>query len=783
LSSVIRKDRKKHEAMVKQATSAVQSDFIHYLAFWGLALLLFLPPYFRGLHFPSEQELALLFATILFLATFFWRLSKQDQRILSQPLDYLALALPLVYLASAFQAANTGLAIDEVVKTTLYFMVYWTASRLVTDERDIKSILRVVYLTAVVVALAGLAAATGMIHIDDGYAGGRIGSTFQYANALAGFLGAVIFIGLNFWADADKTYKKYLYAAANYLVITVFLGARSQGGFLVLVIVTGLYLAGVPKGCRTKILTHMLSGFIVAYFAVIQFLFSANAAQKGRAWLWMLAGLLTAILIQFVRDRIKGIGLVNWFENKKKAVAVGLLLVLICTATLAIGLHPDGARELVAKTVKGHSALDRLFFSSDALKMFQDRPWLGWGGGGWREAYHSYQSYFYISNQVHNYYMQVLVETGLPGLLAVAGIWVAFLAAARKSYRKVKNIADKRLLVWTLTITALYLGMHAIIDMDLSLSAIAMLLWTIFGMVSGLGNIKGHRSEEVMVVTGPVKTFKAPLLAICVSLVAVGVIIMDLRLYYGTMQMRQALKYVLNNDDARAVPLLEKAISYDPWNADYHSTLSGIYQKAGRFDDSVAECKQAIAISRYNPRYYADLAGVYLDMRDYENAVASSEKSIILSPYAVEWYEFKSNTCLNAGLSSLQNGDIDAARKYLLLPLDVPSQIEIKMSYLDEKMKRRWVDRPLLTVTPPVRLDVGTACCFLGQFAKAEENLSVALKDKNTLDKAALMLAVMREKQGRTEEARDLLQQVQAVNPELRKSYDGLLKLPVIGRY
>jgi tetratricopeptide (TPR) repeat protein len=211
--------------------------------------------------------------------------------------------------------------------------------------------------------------------------------------------------------------------------------------------------------------------------------------------------------------------------------------------------------------------------------------------------------------------------------------------------------------------------------------------------------------------------------------------------------------------------------------------LAGIYQKAGRFDDSVAECKQAIAISRYNPRYYADLADVYMDMRDYENAVASSEKSIILSPYAVEWYEFKSNTCLNAGLSSLQNGDIDAARKYLLLPLDVPSQIEIKMADLDEKMKRRWVDRPLLTVTPPVRLDVGTACCFLGQFAKAEENLSVALKDKNTQDKAALMLAVMRGKQGRAEEARDLLKQVQAVNPELRKSYDGLLKLPVIGQY
>lgn len=780
MPKLLRKTGNKHQPAMKNETETNQSDLIKILLFCGLALLLFLPPYFRGLHFPSEQEMALLFATILFLATFYWRWSKGDQSFLAQPLDYLTLALPLVYLASAFQAANTGLAIDEVVKTTLYFMVYWIVSRLVRDEQDIKNILLVIFLSAIGVALAGLTAATGIVYIHDAFFEGRMGSTFQYANALAGFLGAVIFIGLNLWVNADHTYKRYLYAAANLLLIAVFLGAKSQGGLLVFIIVTGLYLFGVPKGFRLKVLTHLLPTFIVAYFTIKQFVFFARAYQTGLAWLCLLAGLLAVILLQYIFDHtqisIKDIDLLKGLKNKPK-ISVIILLLALGAAALIVSLHPDGRVLLV--NIKLHSAADRMFYAGDALKMFQDRPWLGWGGGGWREAYHSYQSFFYISNQVHNYYIQVLVETGLLGLLVVAGIWAAFLIRAGARFLKVKNTVGPRMLVWTLTMSAIYLGMHALIDFDLSLAAIALILWVIFGMMSGLGDMEAYRGQEPTIsAVRADKIIKMRLLAACVTLLAITVVLMDLRLYCGTMQMRQALQYVINSD-ARAVPLLEKAICYDPWNADYHNTLASIYQQSGKFSESVTECQRTIALSQYNPQYYGDLAEVYLAMKDYKNAVACSEKAIKFSPYALEWYEFKANTCLNAGLSCLEQGDSEAARKYLLLTLEVPSQIEKQMMALDENKKKRWVDRPLMIVTPAIRLDKGTAYCFLGQFKQAESNLSLALKEKNTKDKAALILAVMRTKQGRDEEARVFLDQVRSVNPELGKSYDGLCKLQI----
>jgi len=150
------KDKKKPVA-VKKVPQNIQWEFSHAIAFWGLAILLFLPPYFRGLFFQPEQERALIFAAIIFWFAWLWKWSKRDNSFLSHLLDYFVLAFPVVNLISAFQAANYGLAVDEVVKTTLYFMVYWLSSRLVRNDKDIVTILNVIYISAIGVALAGLA--------------------------------------------------------------------------------------------------------------------------------------------------------------------------------------------------------------------------------------------------------------------------------------------------------------------------------------------------------------------------------------------------------------------------------------------------------------------------------------------------------------------------------------------------------------------------------------------------------------------------------------------------
>ena len=110
-------------------------------------------------------------------------------------------------------------------------------------------------MSAVGVALAGLATATGLVQIRDGFLDGRIYSTFQYPNALASYLAAATLTGLYLWRRAGTpgsngkvvnslikgmpnwlTWTKlspYLYAAGNFLLFAVLLGTKSNGGLMV----------------------------------------------------------------------------------------------------------------------------------------------------------------------------------------------------------------------------------------------------------------------------------------------------------------------------------------------------------------------------------------------------------------------------------------------------------------------------------------------------------------------------------------------------------------------
>ncbi|MFA4885783.1 MAG: polymerase, partial [Desulfotomaculaceae bacterium] len=174
-------------------------ELIYRIAFWGLAILLFFPPYFRGLFFAAEQEKALLFAALVFWVVFTWCWLQGDYKFLATPLDCFVLALPVVYVFSSFVAVNKGLAVEEVVKNTLYFLTFWSVARIVRRQRDAESILKVIYISAVGVAMTGLATTTGLIDIIDGFKKGRIFSTYQYPNALASLLGGVAFMGTYLW--------------------------------------------------------------------------------------------------------------------------------------------------------------------------------------------------------------------------------------------------------------------------------------------------------------------------------------------------------------------------------------------------------------------------------------------------------------------------------------------------------------------------------------------------------------------------------------------------------
>lgn len=791
---------KKPAGIKKENETTMQWGFSHTAAFWGLAGLLFFSHFFKALYFPPQQERALIFAVVIFWAAWLWKWSKLDYGFLSHPLDYFFSALPVVYLFSAFQAANYSLAVDEVIKAAMYFLVYWSASRLVRNDSDTTTILRVIYLSAAGLALAGIAAATDMININRAFVEGRICSVFQYPNSLASYLAAVTFVGLYLWRKAatvetggrfagiikgapgwfnSKYINQYLYAVVNFLLLTVFFGTRSQGSFLVFLVVLIIFFIVIPRCDRAPVFIHFAANCLFSSLTAWRFLQAVADGKMGLAWLWILLGLVFVLAAQGLYYFSESRGLPRWFSTHKKAVMTAFVFFVVA-CLIGAGIYAGGngdTLKTVVEKIRLRNAVERMYFHRDALKMFLERPVLGWGGGGWDEAYRAFQGYFYNSDKIHGYYFQVIVETGVIGILALLGIWASFLHLAHRLYHGAKTNDAKKFLVVVITIPAVSLGLHAAIDFDLSLSSLALVLWTLFGLGRGVGIYTGAGVDEKInkKYAPPNYVLLAGFSAACILLITcAGSLALA-----GNYSARVGTKVQSQSID-QSIEILKKASAYNPFMADYHSNLSRLYQHQGNFEEAIYHARKAVELSKYNAIRYAELANVFYSQENGgEEAVNNAEKALSLAPFMIERYEFLAVTCYNAGYNDLLKGNRDMAKQYFEKAAGVPDRIENIKATLNDTERKLWRDGPMISPTASVKLNAGKSLYLLGRWPEAEQALQEALASKEVKGEASLWLAVLRNKQGRIQEVQDLLARAEEISPESADKYEELLKLEV----
>ncbi|MCL6612932.1 MAG: O-antigen ligase family protein [Peptococcaceae bacterium] len=753
--------------------------YIHISALWGICALLLATPFFRGLFFPEDQQKALFFAVLVFWLTWLWKWSRGDGKFLFHPLDCLVLALPAVYLVSSFNAANTGLAVNEVVKTLLYFLVYWVTANLVSGEKDAVRIFKAVCLAGAFVSLAGLAAATGMVYIKDGFLNGRIYSTFQYPNALASYLMTVIFLSLYLWLRDDKSSPavlpdhRYLYAFVSFLAFVAFVGAKSNGGFLVFLFAVAVYFAGLPRGRRIPAVFHLAITGGPAVPCALLFVKAAAAGQYARAWIWVLAGAAAVVLLQWLYGRLEKRGLLELI-GRRKALVLLLLAVFVSSLALAgascINSHSQAVAGILEQ-FRMRNAVERMYFYRDALKMVAERPLLGWGGGGWQEAYRMFQGYLYNSNQVHGHYFQVAVETGVTGLLVILSVWAAFL---QLTYRAVKNSREnpgRKMLLWTAFTAAVALGAHAVIDFDLSLSALSLVLWAVWGLVRGL-----HAGGMAAPAGGRAAKKHTPAFA-AVSAFSVALLFIAGCFITASGSARDAGIRLRAGDLPGAVALMEKAAYYNPFNPDYSSDLATLYARQGRLEQAARQAEEALAKSRYSAPRHASLAGLYLGLNRTGEAVAMAERAVDLAPFQAAWYDSLARVYFTAGYNLMLKGDTAGAGEMFAKAVQVEERINRQAAGLGPLEKRLWVVAPMLAPSDYTRLYSGASLALMGDYQKAEPLLRSVSGDDRTKAEALMWLGLIYHRQGRQAESGDMMARAGALVPDAEKQFSHIFSL------
>jgi tetratricopeptide (TPR) repeat protein len=242
----------------------------------------------------------------------------------------------------------------------------------------------------------------------------------------------------------------------------------------------------------------------------------------------------------------------------------------------------------------------------------------------------------------------------------------------------------------------------------------------------------------------------------------------------------QAAGYLQQGNVQQGLAAMQKAAAYNPFNADYHTVLMRIYLGTGKPQQALEEARRAAALSRFSAGRQADLARASLAAGRYAGAVAYARRAVELAPYQIAWYETLAATCSAAGRGELQAGNRDAARRHLEEALKVPDMIQARVAGLGEEEKKLWVDAPMLSVTPGVHLGIGQARYLLGDLPGAEKSLQAAMQDNQLKGEASLWLALVKDKQGKTQEAQKLVKEAGQINKSFEAAFQQLKAVPAL---
>ncbi len=500
--------------------------------------LIILSPIFRGIYFEREWFVVKLAVFILFALWWMLRFDRSELTLAAHPIDYAALALGFFYLMSFLNAINPSAALAEFLKIAAYVALYILILSVIkassSRERFTYIMLDALLIAGVIVALIGLAGASGALQLRGLFDGTRIHSTLQYHNANAVYLSAMFFLALGMAALQKIWYNRLPYLGAGLLFLIMVIFTYSRGAWLVLAVAIPIYIILSLPGQRLKNALFLLLTLIIALISINQLETFIAAKQAAVAFIF-LGGLIIimialACLIELYLPKI---------INKKSATLI--LLILITSSILLMPLvsevkagylpaTPTQQLEVAAPAsrpadafmdrvseidLETHSATERFIYYRVALRIAADYYFLGAGGGAWGALYLDYlgedfHDDFVFTVEVHNHYLKILIEAGLPGLLSFLALLFFFgMGFLRCRFSKETDSKDKQLYL-ALFMPALVICAHSAIDFGLSLGAISIFLWILLALgraqlpdcplplLSGLSDKMGSKGQKLI---------------------------------------------------------------------------------------------------------------------------------------------------------------------------------------------------------------------------------------------------------------------------------------------
>lgn len=772
---------------------------LRFFAWPGLALLLIAGPLLRGLFFEPDLLPAQILMASVFLLTA-WQEALERRPLLGRhPLDWAVLALVVAYLLSYLVAVDRHAALGEILKYGTYFCAYYVASRLVAaarggaraPERAAAALARTLGVSATVVAALGVLAAAGVVDFPGAFEGARIMSTLQYPNALGGFLVLAGLLVLALLSLGGRALGQALGGVALFVFMAALIGTYSRGAWLAGLAGLAILLAALPPGPRRRALYIQGVAFGLAGLAM-RFVVPGMGTPGYHGVKALAAGMLLAAVLVPAYDgaarRLTAVPLGSQARRLAPWLAAAYIgaVALFYFSYLATAL-PTPASQILPDSVVYRaraidagqpSLVDRKEFMRDALRIWRDHPLLGAGGGAWNALYHQYQRSLYWTTEVHSGPLQVAVETGLPGTVAFLATWWWFWRSVWRLRRSGGGPDSLPGSVLPLGFggAALALGLHSVGDFDLSIPALAMTLWVLFGAVAGLDLSAPARVRAPLVPAanrgGPGR-WRPLAEAILPLAAALALVLPSAGRWQAGRIGAEGARFMAAGELRAAAEKLEHAARLDPLRASYRVDLGQIFSVAGitlgRMDyleKGERETLAAVALQSHDIPVVARAVEVFTLQAKPDLAVEQAERLAALLPLATFPYERLGIAYVAAARGQLRYGERDRAEAYIQKAADLPARVE-RVRTAAGGGWRSESGGP--RVTPLIRLAAAQALYLRGEDGAAISALRPLAGDGGVGATASLWLAAAERRRGG---------KPPRVAPELGPVLDELTRLP-----
>lgn len=265
------------------------------------------------------------------------------------------------------------------------------------------------------------------------------------------------------------------------------------------------------------------------------------------------------------------------------------------------------------------------------LDIFLDNPIIGTGFNSFPFVYTLYQEKpGYFSVNPHNYYLQLLAETGITGLVTFLIFMLSIIYLSFKAFKNSENVFKGISLGLLIGIISSLI--HISVDIDWSVTAIPVLFWLQVGLLMAIYRevafIDTRFKENP--ITNKFDYIKKP------SLVFISICLFSIPLL-NLISLNMYTKSSLSNDLNLSEKYIKYAIFLSPYpSARHHLQYASILYDKNQFEDAVKIIDKALKLDNFNYLIYKKYSDILikLSLKNKEKSLEMLTKAVEFNPYA-----------------------------------------------------------------------------------------------------------------------------------------------------